>query len=391
MKVDWDKVKQDAELKEDHQVKEELMTQRIVKYIILGLVALALVVGLGCFWYYNDSLKAVNHQKTETVQVTIPIGSSSKDIARLLKSQGLIKNADIFSFYMKAKSVNGLQAGHYDLSPSMDADTIIATLQKGGKPIEVDVDTKLTVVEGMQLEQIAQMVEENTPIKAADFLATANDASFIEELKSQYPSLISGLDGVEGLKYKLEGYLYPATYDYIAGTNVKDLIKQMVGKMNLEYQKPKEDMGNTSLSFHQILTLASIIEKEGVTDEDRKLISGVFYNRMNNDMPLQSDITVLYALGEHKELVSIKDTEVDSPYNLYKHTGLGPGPYNSPSLSAIQAAIYPTASDYFYFVADMETGNVYYATTLEEHEALVAKYVNKNSSQESSLSSSETE
>ena len=391
MKVDWDKVKQDAELKEDHQVKEELMTQRIVKYIILGLVALALVVGLGCFWYYNDSLKAVNHQKTETVQVTIPIGSSSKDIARLLKSQGLIKNADIFSFYMKAKSVNGLQAGHYDLSPAMDADTIIATLQKGGKPIEVDVDTKLTVVEGMQLEQIAQMVEENTPIKAADFLATANDASFIEELKSQYPSLISGLDGVEGLKYKLEGYLYPATYDYIAGTNVKDLIKQMVGKMNLEYQKLKEDMGNTSLSFHQILTLASIIEKEGVTDEDRKLISGVFYNRMNNDMPLQSDITVLYALGEHKELVSIKDTEVDSPYNLYKHTGLGPGPYNSPSLSAIQAAIYPTASDYFYFVADIETGNVYYATTLEEHEALVAKYVNKNSSQESSLSSSETE
>ena len=391
MKVDWDKVKQDAELKEDHQVKEELMTQRIVKYIILGLVALALVVGLGCFWYYNDSLKAVNHQKTETVQVTIPIGSSSKDIARLLKSQGLIKNADIFSFYMKAKSVNGLQAGHYDLSPSMDADTIIATLQKGGKPIEVDVDTKLTVVEGMQLEQIAQMVEENTPIKAADFLATANDASFIEELKSQYPSLISGLDGVQGLKYKLEGYLYPATYDYIAGTNVKDLIKQMVGKMNLEYQKLKEDMGNTSLSFHQILTLASIIEKEGVTDEDRKLISGVFYNRMNNDMPLQSDITVLYALGEHKELVTIKDTEVDSPYNLYKHTGLGPGPYNSPSLSAIQAAIYPTASDYFYFVADIETGNVYYATTLEEHEALVAKYVNKNSSQESSLSSSETE
>ncbi|WP_314760884.1 endolytic transglycosylase MltG [uncultured Abiotrophia sp.] len=391
MKVDWDKVKQDAELKEDHQVKEELMTQRIVKYIILGLVALALVVGLGCFWYYNDSLKAVNHQKTETVQVTIPIGSSSKDIARLLKSQGLIKNADIFSFYMKAKSVNGLQAGHYDLSPSMDADTIIASLQKGGKPIEVDVDTKLTVVEGMQLEQIAQMVEENTPIKASDFLATANDASFIEELKSQYPSLISGLDGVEGLKYKLEGYLYPATYDYIAGTNVKDLIKQMVGKMNLEYQKLKEDMGNTSLSFHQILTLASIIEKEGVTDEDRKLISGVFYNRMNNDMPLQSDITVLYALGEHKELVSIKDTEVDSPYNLYKHTGLGPGPYNSPSLSAIQAAIYPTASDYFYFVADIETGNVYYATTLEEHEALVAKYVNKNSSQESSLSSSETE
>lgn len=391
MKVDWDKVKHDAELKEDHQVKEEMMTQRIVKYIILGLVALALVVGLGCFWYYNDSLKAVNHQKTETVQVTIPIGSSSKDIARLLKSQGLIKNADIFSFYMKAKSVNGLQAGHYDLSPSMDADTIIATLQKGGKPIEVDVDTKLTVVEGMQLEQIAQMVEENTPIKAADFLATANDASFIEELKSQYPSLISGLDGVEGLKYKLEGYLYPATYDYIAGTNVKDLIKQMVGKMNLEYQKLKEDMGNTSLSFHQILTLASIIEKEGVTDEDRKLISGVFYNRMNNDMPLQSDITVLYALGEHKELVTIKDTEVDSPYNLYKHTGLGPGPYNSPSLSAIQAAIYPTASDYFYFVADIETGNVYYATTLEEHEALVAKYVNKNSGQESSLSSSETE
>ena len=387
MKVDWEEVKKEAQQQEDQATKEQVVTQKIVRYLILGVVVLLLIVGLSGFWYFKSSLTPVDTQNTAKVEVTIPIGSGSKEIANTLEAQHIIKNAKIFSIYMKLKSVNGLQAGHYELSPSMSADDIIATLQKGGKPIMVDADTKLTVVEGAQLEEIATMISEKTPIKKEDFLSIADDEATIKELTAQFPSLLTGLSDIQGLKHKLEGYLYPATYDYTAGMTAKEILTQMVGKMNLEYQKLKEDMTNTSLSYHQILTLASIIEKEGLTDEDRKLISGVFYNRMNNDMPLQSDITVLYALGQHKELVTLKDLEVDSPYNLYQHTGLAPGPFNSPSQNAILAAIYPTASEYFYFVADIETGKVYYAATLEEHEALVAKYVNKESSASSSSSS----
>ena len=178
------------------------------------------------------------------------------------------------------------------------------------------------------------------------------------------------------MKYPLEGYLFPATYDYLAGMTLEDLVTQMVSTMNLEFQAIREDLDNTWLSFHQVLTLASIVEREGITDEDRALIAGVFLNRIDVGMPLQSDITVLYALGEHKELVTLEDLEVDSPYNLYMYTGLAPGPYNSPSMSSIMATIYPTYSEYYYFVADLDTQEIYYSSNIDDHNALVEQYVN---------------
>lgn len=391
MKFDWKKLKEHAQIKEDHHVKEQLITKRIVNYIVLGLVLLLVITSLSGYFYIKSSLMAINPEQTTTQEVTIPIGSSSRDIANILYEKHLIKNADIFKIYMKLKSVSDLQAGHYQLSPSMDSEQIIATLAKGGRPIEVDVDTTVTVVEGMQLEQIAQIVGEQTAITKEDFMKTANDPQVIERLTKQFPSLLTGLLEIEGLKYPLEGYLYPATYDYVVGMDAEALLTAMVGKMNIEYQHVKTSLDNTYLNFHQVLTLASIIEKEGVTEEDRGLISGVFYNRLNEGMPLQSDITVLYALGQHKELVTYKDLEVDSPYNLYQHTGLGPGPFNSPSLQAIEAAIQPTPTEYYYFVADIKTGDVYYATNFEEHEALVAKYVNQDSDENQSSVSSESE
>ena len=150
----------------------------------------------------------------------------------------------------------------------------------------------------------------------------------------------------------------------------------MVATTNLEFQKIREDLDQTWMTFHEVLTLASIVEREGITDEDRALIAGVFLNRINEGMPLQSDITVLYALGEHKELVTYSDLETDSPYNLYMYSGLAPGPFNSPSLSSIMAVIYPTYSDYYYFVAVLDTQEIYYSSNIEDHDALVEEYVN---------------
>lgn len=375
-KINWNEMRERAKSNETHQLKEKLWTNRIVKIIILSIVAILLIAGIGGFWYISRSLGPVNPENDKAVEVTLPLGSSTNDVASILKEHDLVHNDTVFSFYMKAKNVSDLQAGHYEFNQSMTADDVIAQLTAGGEPIFVDADTKITINEGLHLEQIADLVAEQTPYEAEEFMALVNDEAFIQILTEKFPTMLEGLLEIEELKYPLEGYLYPATYDYMAGTSLEDLVTQMVATTNLEFQKIREDLDQTWMTFHEVLTLASIVEREGITDEDRALIAGVFLNRINEGMPLQSDITVLYALGEHKELVTYSDLETDSPYNLYMYSGLAPGPFNSPSLSSIMAVIYPTYSDYYYFVADLDTQEIYYSTNIEDHDALVEEYVN---------------
>lgn len=367
---------EEAKRNETIHAKEKKWSNRIARSILLVGLLVILIAAIGAFSYVRRGLQAVDADNTSSQEVTIPIGSTASDIAQILEEAGIVRNADLFNFYMKANNASDLQAGHYDFSPAMDASEVLAQLEAGGRPIFVDVDTTVTIVEGMMLEEIAQAVEAETAITAEDFMDQADDAAYIRRLEGQFPGLLAGLSDREDLLHPLEGYLFPATYDYFAGDTAADLIEKMVAKSNLEYQGLQDDLANTWLDYHEILTLASIIEKEGISDEDRGLISGVFYNRMNIDMPLQSDITVLYALGEHKEFVTYADLEVDSPYNLYQHTGLGPGPFNSPGLSAITAAIYPSYNDYYFFVADLDTQEIYYSSTQEEHDILVEEYVN---------------
>lgn len=395
-KINWKELNEKAKEKEKLSIKEEFWTARIVKIILLVLILIVLLSAAAGYAFYNQALKAVDPNSDQTVELVVPIGSSSVDVANLLKENQLIKNVDIFRFYMRSKNVSDLQAGTYEFSPNMDADAIIETLAKGGIPIQVDVDSKVTVIEGMQLSDIAAVVEANTPYTADEVMAKLTDQTFINQLVARFPSLLGGINEIEGLRYKLEGYLFPATYDYIAGTPLEDLLTQMVETANLRYQSIKDQVDAHWLTYHQILSLASIVEREGVTTEDRQLIAGVFYNRLDAGMPLQSDITVLYALNEHKEFVTLTDIEVDSPYNLYLNTGLTPGPVNSPSLEAIQAVLDPAWNNYYYFVADLDTGDIYYSTTLEEHEILVEQYVNERqraieaeSSQETSEETSE--
>lgn len=375
-KIDWKEMRERAKSNETHQLKEKFWTNRIIKIIALSVIAILVITGLGGFWYISHTLSPVNTENDKLIEVTLPLGSSTSDVATILKEHDLIHNDTIFSFYLKAKNVSDLQAGHYEFSQSMSADDVIAQLEAGGEPIFVDVDTKITINEGLHLEQIADLVAEQTPYEAEEFMALVNDESFIQTLTEKFPTMLEGLLDMEELKYPLEGYLYPATYDYIAGTSLEELVTQMVATTNLEFQKIREDLDQTWMTFHEVLTLASIVEREGITDEDRALIAGVFLNRINAEMPLQSDITVLYALGEHKELVTYSDLETDSPYNLYMYSGLAPGPFNSPSMSSIMAVIYPTYSDYYYFVADLDTQEIYYSTNIEEHDALVEEYVN---------------
>ena len=192
------------------------------------------------------------------------------------------------------------------------------------------------------------------------------NSEFLEKLVQEYPILTDSYNN-SNVRYVLEGYLFPATYDFSSSDTLESLVTQMVDKTNEILSKYQAEIEASSYSLQDIMSIASLVEKEGLTTEDRKLIAGVFYNRLDTGMPIQSDISVLYALGTHKEVVTYDDLQVDSPYNLYANTGLPPGPLNSPSEDAIVAALEPTESNYLYFYANIDTGEVFYTDDYNQH------------------------
>lgn len=197
-----------------------------------------------------------------------------------------------------------------------------------------------------------------------------------------YPKLFASLPTKDsGIKYQLEGYLFPATYDYTKSSTVESVIENMIQAANTQLTPYYDTIAQKNLTVNEVLSLAALVEKEANNDDDRRNVAGTFYNRMNAGMTLGSNLSILYAEGKLGEKTSLSedaniDTNLDSPYNLYTNTGFGPGPVDSPSLSSIKAVLDPAQNDYFYFVADVTTGKVYFAKTLAEQNANVQKYVN---------------
>ena len=356
--------------------KESKITRNIVR--LFAILFAVIVIGGGAYGYYyvSNSLKPVDTKQTQAVEVEIPAGSSVKQIAKILEDNKLIRNAKIFNFYIKFKNVAGFKAGFYQLSPSMDIDQILGQLADGGKDKSANV-AKVVVREGETLTGIAEEVEKSTKYSKEDFMNKVQEQGFIDQLVQKFPRLFKDAQKAQNVRYFLEGYLYPATYDADENKTLQMIIEEMVAKTDSILSKYYAKISQGDYNVHEILTMASLLEKEGYKVEDRQKIASVFYNRIKKNMMLQTDISVLYALGEHKEVVTLKDLEVNSPYNLYRNRGMGPGPFNSPSEEAILAAIDPAQTDYEYFVADIQTKEVYFAKTYEEHLALKAKYVDK--------------
>ena len=356
--------------------KESKITRNIVR--LFAILFAVIVIGGGAYGYYyvSNSLKPVDTKQTQAVEVEIPAGSSDKQIAKILEDNKLIRNAKIFNFYIKFKNVAGFKAGFYQLSPSMDIDQILGQLADGGKDKSANV-AKVVVREGETLTGIAEEVEKSTKYSKEDFMNKVQDQDFIDQLVQKFPRLFKDAQKAQNVRYFLEGYLFPATYEADENKTLQMIIEEMVAKTDSVLSKYYAKISQGDYNVHEILTMASLLEKEGYKVEDRQKIASVFYNRIKKNMMLQTDISVLYALGEHKEVVTLKDLEVNSPYNLYRNRGMGPGPFNSPSEEAILAAIDPAQTDYEYFVADIQTKEVYFAKTYEEHLALKAKYVDK--------------
>ena len=367
-------------------------------FFISLLIFLALISAGGYFGYQYvlASLEPVDPTSKEYVTVQIPDGASVQEIGSTLEKAGLVKHGIVFGMYTKYKNYSDLKAGYYNLQKSMSTDDLIKELQKGGTAeAQEPVLASLTIPEGYTIDQIAQAVGQlqgnfKEPLTVDAFLAKVQDDNFISQEVSKYSNLLESLPTKEsGARYRLEGFLFPATYSIKESTTIESLIDEMLAAMDKTLTPHYSTIKSKNLTVNELLTIASLVEKEGAKTEDRKMIAGVFYNRLNLGMPLQSNIAILYAQGKLGQKISLADdagidTSIDSPYNVYTNLGLMPGPVDSPSVDAIESSINQTKSDNLFFVADVTDGKVYFATNKAEHDQNVAQHINNKLTQSSS-------
>jgi UPF0755 protein len=343
---------------------------RVLRLIITALVLIVAVLG-GGYFYITSALNPVSPNSKEQKIIEIPPGSTVTKISSILESKGIIKNASIFRYYVQVKKESGFMAGSYQLSPSMNAQEVINRL-KSGKVAPV---MTITISEGKQLKEIAQIIANATHKPESDVFNRLNDRTYVQSLIAKYPKLLSSEILNPNIMYPLEGYLFPATYPfYKSNPSIDDIINTMLEKTNEVLSPYQGQLKQKQLTNHQLLTMASLIEQEATEKADRNKISSVFYNRLQKGMPLQTDPTVLYAEGKHKDKVYYSDLEVNSPYNTYKNTGLPPGPISNAGKVSIEAALNPEQTDYYYFLATAD-GSVIFSKTLDEHNQEKAKYI----------------
>ena len=374
--------------------KSKKLAGKIIAIVVLVLFIAGGTTGFLGYKYIKSEIQPYSLTDKSTKAIEIPAGVASKEIGQILEKNHIIKNATAFQYYTKLKSLTGFKSGYYNLSPSMTLTTIAKTLQEGGteKPVE-PVLGKITIPEGFTIDQMADKISDNvltksdkdkTPFTKEEFLKVVTDSTFIEQMKTTYPELFESLPASDsGVKYQLEGYLFPATYEYTKKSTMTSVVDQMIATMNQNLQPYYEKIktGPNPKTVNEILSIAALTEKEANNDADRRNVAQVFYNRMNVGMTLGSNISILYAEGKLGQKTTLAEdaavnTSLDSPFNLYLHSGYGPGPVTNPSLSAIKAAVEPTDNNDLYFVADVTTGKVYFSETQAEHDANVQKYVN---------------
>lgn len=322
-------------------------------------MAIFVAVLSALIFYLVQVNSAKNPKDTSQVEFKVESGTGIEQIADNLQKQGLISDKNIFILYARIGPSRGsLKPGVYLLSPSMSLARITDTL--GGGKIATK---KVTFQEGLTIQEMARKWSREGFGTAQSFVDAANLQNNYKQGFLQYRSN----------PQSLEGYLYPATYDIVLATTPQSQINSMLDSFATQVLPKLDPNIANSPKLNDLVTLASIVEKEANTTEDRKLVAGVFYNRLAAGMKLESDVTVNYATG--KTETSAADVKVNSPYNTYIVAGLPFGPICNPSLDAILATANPTSSDYYYFIAD-KTGTVRYAKTYQEHMKNIEKYLN---------------
>ena len=333
--------------------------------LLVVLLAVILLV-LGISWVYLASPVDKNDKKD--IEVEITKGISVVKISNILKEEKLIRSKTLFKVYIKLYSNKTLKAGNYMLNRSMSLSEIVEVLEEGSK---FDSSTlKLTFKEGQRITDYAKVVADSTNNNYEDVIAIFKAKNYMSELINKYWFLTNNILQ-DGIYYPLEGYLAPDTY-YFKDSDVdtKEIIERMLDEMNKELTEYRVSLGN---NVHYYLTMASIVELEGKTLEDRQNIMGVFNNRISAGMHLGSDVTTYYAFqASMSTKLTSEQYNTTNPYNTRPTSKVGPpiGPICNPDLTSIQASINPINNNYLYFVAD-SNGKVYYSRTIDEQNKVI--------------------
>ena len=332
----------------------------IVVVLIISLGGYTVVTG-----YINKSLTAVDSADSSRIEIEIPQGSSTNAIAEILYSNNLIRDKSVFKYYAKNEGYDiRLKAGKFTLSKSMSVEELLNALVNNAS---FDNTANVRIIEGLIIEDMAKSIAEQLSLDYDKLVELMKNAEYF---RADY-KFLSDNQEIEDL----QGYLLPETYNVYKGLNEEEIIRFLLTQFEKYYESTiLPAMGNTNLSFKELITLASIVEKEAVLKEERSTIAGVFLNRLEIDMMLQSCATVNYIHGEWKERLTNEDIAVISPYNTYINTGLPPTPINSPGKASIEACLYPETTEFLYFLAKGD-GSHYFSKTYDEHLAAKAKYL----------------
>lgn len=343
----------------------------IYKFVIIFLVVL-IILTCGS---YKIGTSSVSKDSFE-VKITIPKESTYLSISNLLKENNLIRSESFYKIYIKIFKPNNLKAGIYTLNRNMNVKEIVDTLEGNVKSEEITI----TIPEGKHIEEIAEIISSKINMSKEDILLYWQNEEVLNSLIDKYWFLTDVIKK-EGIRYSLEGYFFPDTYSILKESKIEDITYKMLDKMDEVLSKYKEEISNSKFNVHEILTLASIVEHEAILDSDRPMIAGVFINRLDKSMKLQSCATVGYAINEWKLSYDYKDLQTDSPYNTYFYEGLPIGPGNMPGELSIGAVLRPTKHDYYYFLAnvnDKDSKKTYYSKTYSEHRQKCVKYLGRS-------------
>jgi len=335
--------------------------------IIIAIILIIAVIAGGVIFFQSGTAAVDKNDKTEII-VPIESGSGAYDIMYALGDAGLIKNITCAKFYVKFFAPDTLQANTYVLNKTLSVQEMMDIIATGD--FHYIQKNRFTIIEGATSKDAAAAISEAFDFTTDEILDKWSDEAYLQTLIDTYWFLTDEILA-DGILCPLEGYLYPETYFVVdQEPTIEGVTKQILDIADEQITPLKDQISAMDMSVHEFLTFTSVVENESLFEADRPKIAGVFINRLNENMALQSDITVLYALGEKRVDVTYADLEVDSPYNTYMYAGLPIGPVSNPSKATMEDCTNYEKHDFFYFFAT-EDGKVLYTKTLAEHEQVV--------------------
>lgn len=351
------------------------MNKKKSKILLISL-AVVILLAVGSFAFYNSQLKPVSASE-DTVVFVVEESDNLNTITRRLQQDGIIKSAFAAKVNAKLNSISEFYVGHFQLDKSLNTPAILTYLANPDHA-KAGSEATVTLIPGSWAKDMAKELEKKLDVTSEELLSLWNDETYVKQLMSDYEFLSKDILNPD-LNVKLEGYLAPETYNFYINASPDQITRKLLDQTNTIYQKYKDEFDKSEYSIHEIFTLASITQYESGNYEDDQIIAGIWYNRLNTGMKLESSVTVCYSLYDYKSWEECEtNIGIDSPYNTYKNAGIPIGPILNAGENSIKATLFPKETDYIFFIADVYgDGSVYYAKTMEEHQANINKYLRK--------------